>query len=460
MNQNTAAAGAIVPAPNTLPAAGDEAQDARDLARLSDTRGPIRLGFWVLIVGFGLFLAWAAWAPLDEGVSAPAHVSVESRRQTIQHMQGGVVRQLFAREGALVREGEVLVELDDAVTRANFESIRQNYLSQRALESRLLAEIGAAPAITFHPDLLGAKDPIAVQHVNVQQQLFAARRAAQAADLAALQETVNNGEQHMAGVRQMLAARRAQQALQAQHLTNVRTLADEGFAPRNQALTLEQQQAELRSAISDLETTLQRTQSASSEARLRLAQRRQEYLRESSSQLADVRSEVQANQEKLAAVGLELSRTQIKAPVAGQIIGLAANGPGSVVSPGQKLMDILPQGEATILEVKIPPHVIDRVAVGNEVEVRFSAFSHKPNLVVLGKLVSVSGDVVADPNAVGVTHYVGRAELTAQGLEALGSQAVQPGMTAEVLIKGGERSLLAYLLQPLTKRVAASMTEQ
>ena len=470
MNDNTSSAvapvppvGAAVPAPaaHGRPTAATEAQDARDVARMSDTRGPIWLGFWVLIVGFGLFLGWAAWAPLDEGVSAQAQVSVESRRKTIQHMQGGVVRQLLVKEGAEVKQGEVLIELDDSVSRAGFESIRQNYLSQRALESRLLAEIGGASSISFHPDLLNAKDPIAAQHMAVQQQLFMARRGAQSADMAALQESVNNNEAQMAGLRQVIAAKRAQQVLQTQQLSGVRTLADEGFAPRNQALAMEQSQAELRGTLSDLEGNLQRLQSSAAEGRLRIAQRRQEYVRESSSGLADVRREVQANQERLAAVTLELERTQIKAPVAGQVIGLAANGPGSVVSPGQRLMDILPRGEATILEVKIPPHVIDRVAVGNEVEVRFSAFAGKPHLVVLGKLVSLSGDVVVEnSNGQAANHYIGRVELTPAGLKALGDQTVQPGMTAEVLIKSGERSLLAYLMHPLLKRVSASMTEQ
>jgi len=438
-----------------------DAADAAIIARMSDTRGPIRLGFWVLIVGFGLFLAWAAWAPLDEGVSSQAVVSVESRRKTIQHLQGGVVHQLLVREGSEVKAGDVLVELDDSVTRASYESIRQNYLSQRAQESRVLAELGGAATISFHPDLLNAKDARDNQHMPAQQQLFNARRASQTAELAALQAAINSTEMQSVGMTQVLASRRAQQALQTQQLSGVRTLADEGFAPRNQALQMEQSQAELRANIADLEANVQRLQSAIAEGKLRMAQRRQDYTKESSAGLADVRREVQANQERLLAIGQELGRMQIKAPISGQVIGLAAGGVGSVVQAGQHLMDILPRGESTVLDVKIPPHVIDRVAVGSEVEVRFSAFANKPHLVVLGKLVSLSGDVVTESNGgMSSSHYVGRVELTPAGLKALGDQTVQPGMTADVLVKSGERSLLTYLLDPLLKRVASSMTEQ
>jgi len=438
-----------------------EAAVDAEQARLSDTRSPIRMGFWVLIVGFGLFMLWAAYAPLDEGVSASAVVAVETRRKPIQHMQGGVVKRLAVRDGAEVAEGDVLVELDDSVASANYENTLQAYLTQRALESRLLAESRGASTISFHPDLANSKDPLAEQHMALQQQLFTARRASQNADIAALEETGKSFEQQIVGMRQMLASRRAQQALQNKQFEAVSALAEEGFAPRNQALQLEQSQAEMRSSLAEMEANIQRLQSSAAESRLRLSQRRQEYAKEVSGTLAEVRGQVQANQEKLAAVGLELRRMHIRAPVAGQVIAMDVSGPGSVVAAGHRLMDILPSGETMLLDVKIPPHVIDRVAVGDEVEVRFSSFTSSPHLVVLGKLISLSGDAIAESSG-GITssHYNGRVELTPAGLKALGNNVVLPGMTADVLVKSGERSLLTYLMHPLTKRISASMTEQ
>jgi protease secretion system membrane fusion protein len=442
------------------PASPADVTDVDEAGLKSDSKPVIRLGFWVLIVGFGLFLLWAAFAPLDEGVAAPATVSIETRRKTIQHMVGGVVRSVEVKEGQQVKEGDVLVTLDDATVRANHEAVRQNYLSQRALESRLLAEISHAPSINFHPDLKASQDSIAAQHMQVQQQLFNSRRAAQQAELAAARQTITGTEGQIAGMRQMLESRRAQAGIQDEQVKNVRSLANEGWAPRNQALQLEQAQAELRTAMADLETNIQRSQSSIAELKLKIAQREQEYLKEVSTQLSEVRGEVQTNQERLVAIGSDLGRMQIKAPVAGQVIGLQLAGQGGVVQPGQHLMDIVPQGASLLLDAKIPPQVIDRVKVGELAEVRFSTFADAPQLVVHGKIVSLAGDSINEQVGQTVmTYYLARVALTPEGLKALGNRTLQPGMTAEVLVKTGERSLLTYLLHPLMKRISTAMTE-
>ncbi len=443
------------------PAPAADVTDVEESALKSDTKPVIRLGFWVLIVGFGLFLLWAAFAPLDEGVAAPATVAIETRRKTIQHMVGGVVQSVAVKEGQQVKQGDLLITLDDATIRANYEAVRQNYLSQRALESRLLAEISNVGAVKFHPDLLASKDPIAAQHMLVQQQLFNSRRASQQAEIAAARQSIAGTEGQIAGMRLMLESRRAQASIQDQQVKNVRSLADDGFAPRNQALQLEQTQAELRTTMADLQTNIQRSQSAIAELKLKIAQREQEYLKEVSTNLAEVRREVQANQEKLVAISTELGRMQIKSPVSGQVIGLQVAGQGGVVQPGQHLMDIVPLDAALLLDVKIPPQVIDRVKIGETAEVRFSTFADAPQLVVHGKIVSLAGDSINEQVGGAVqTYYLARVALTPEGQKALGNRTLQPGMTAEVLVKTGERSLLTYMLHPLMKRIATAMTEE
>jgi membrane fusion protein, protease secretion system len=448
-------------APTGAGRAANDISDVDGVELKTDTKPAIRFGFWVLIVGFGLFLLWAALAPLDEGVAAPATVSVETRRKTIQHMQGGVVKAVAAKEGAEVKQGDVLISLEDAAIRASYEAIRQNYLAQRAMESRLLAEIAGAPSVAFHEDLKGAGDAVAQQHMTVQQQLFKSRRAAQGAELAAARQAVTGLEKQIGGMQGMMETRRAQLSIQQRQLSNVQSLAEEGFAPRNQALQLEQAQAELRTNVADLQTNIVRAQNAIAETQLRIAQREQEYLKEVSAQLADVRREVQANQERLAAVTADLGRMQIRAPVSGQVLGLTVAGPGAVVQAGQRLMEVVPKGESLLLDSRIPPHVIDRVKVGDQVEVRFSAFANSPQLVVHGKIVSLAADAITEQvgNNV-VSYYLARVELTPEGRKSLGDRNLQPGMTADVLVKTGERSLLTYLLHPLVKRVAAAMTEE
>jgi len=411
-----------------------DVDSVRDLGDHTDTRAPIRLGFWVLVVGFGGFLLWTAVAPLDEGVSAQASVSIETRRKTIQHLSGGVVLQVLVKEGQWVKEGEVLVELDESVSKANFQAVRQNYMSQRATESRLLAELNGLPSIAFHPDLLKAAiDPLIQQHMQTQRDLFQSRRASNMASVL--------------GISTMLENRQSQAASQAQQMSAIKELAADGYAPRNQVLQMEQGQAELRAVIADL---------TASQSRVRL-----EYLKEVSTQLADVRREVQSGQEKLAAVTEDLARTQIRSPVEGQVVGLTVGTAGGVVTPGQRLMDVIPKGEALMVDAKIPPHVIDKVYVGEKVEVRFSTFANSPQLVLDGKLISVSSDVINEQTSMGtMSYYLARVEITPEGIRQLGKRVMQPGMPAEVLVITGERSVLTYLMHPLTKRMASAMKEE
>jgi protease secretion system membrane fusion protein len=411
-----------------------DVDDVKDLGDHTDTNAPIRLGFWVLVVGFGGFLLWSALAPLDEGVAAQASVSIETRRKTIQHLSGGVVHQVLVKEGQWVKEGEVLVELDESVSKANYQAVRQNYMGQRATESRLLAELQGLPAIVFHPDLLKASsDALVQQHMQTQRELFKSRRASNMASTL--------------GITTMLESRKAQAELQSQQLAAVRELAAEGYAPRNQVLQMEQAQAELRAVVADLNASQSRV--------------RQEYLKEVSTQLADVRREVQSGQEKLAAVSEDLARTHMRSPVEGQVVGLTLGSTGGVVTPGQRLMDIVPKGESLMVDAKVPPHVIDKVYAGEAVEVRFSTFANSPQLVLDGKLMSVSSDVLTEQTAMGnMSYYLARIEITPEGIKQLGKRVMQPGMPAEVLIKTGERSVLTYLMHPLTKRLASAMKEE
>lgn len=428
----------------------------------ADTRSVIRLGLWTVIVGFGAFLFWAGFAPLDEGVPVSAVVSIETKRKTIQHLSGGIVEKVVVREGQQVKAGDLLVELNEGSTRANFEAIRQNYMAQRAAESRLLAEVSGHAKIDFHADLkVAEKDPVIQQHITTQSQLFEARKAALASELSAIKENIAALNAQLSGIDQQLQSRKLQADKQAEQLKNLRELANEGYAPKNTVLQMEQTQAELRAMLADLKANRLKTQRAIAEMSMREAQRKQEALKESAAQLAEVRKEVQAGREKLEASGDELARVKITAPVDGQVVGISIASVGGVVTPGQKLMDIVPDSEGVLLDAKIQPQMIDRVRPGDKTDVRFSAFAHAPQLVVEAVVKSISKDAVTENTAMGnIAYYTARVQITPEGLKQLGQHQLQAGMPAEVLIKTGERSLLTYLLHPLLKRVAGAMTEE
>jgi len=427
----------------------------------SDTRAVARTGLWILALGFGGFLLWAGLAPLDEGVPTMGMVALDTKRKTVQHLSGGIVKEVLVQEGQQVKEGQALLRLDGAVAKANFEAVRQRYLGFRAMQSRLFAEQAGQGVIDFHPDVKAAlNDPLIQQQVSTQQQLIQARRAALAADLQGIEESMQGLKEQLGSYQNILVQRRSQLALLTEELNNTRGMVKEGYAPRNRQLELERMVAESNAAIADLTGNSLRVTRQVAELGQRSLARKQEYRKEIESQLADVTREVQSDAEKFVAVTADLNRMEIKAPANGQVVGLSVQTVGAVLQPGQKLLDVVPDQQTLLLEAHIPPHLIDKVQTGLMADIRFNAFAHSPQLVVDGKVLSVSGDLLSDPQQPQFSYYLARVQVTPSGMKTLGARQMQPGMPAEIVIKTGERSLLTYLLHPLTKRMAASMKEE
>lgn len=445
------------------------AQDARIVNALedqgprasSDTSSVARTGLWVLGLGFGGFLLWAALAPLDEGVPTIGMVTLDTKRKSVQHLSGGIVKEVLVQEGQQVKEGDPLLRLDGAVAKSNYESVRQRYLGYRTMQSRLFAEQTDRDVIEWHADVKAAMgDPLIKQQVSTQQQLIQARRAALAADLQGIEENSQGLKEQFNSYQNILVQRRSQLALLSEELNNTRGMVKEGYAPRNRQFELERMVAESNAAIEDLMGNSLRITRQIAELTQRSVARKQEYRKEVESQLADITREVQSDAEKFVAVTADLDRMEIKSPATGQVVGLSVQTVGAVLQPGQKLLDVVPDTQTLLLEAHIPPHLIDKVQNGLPADIRFNSFSNSPQLVVEGKVLSVSGDLLSDPQQPQYTYYLARLQVTPSGMKTLGQRQMQPGMPAEVVIKTGERSLLTYLLHPLTKRFAASLKEE
>ena len=435
--------------------------EAGGMRASSDTSAVARTGLWVLGLGFGGFLLWAAFAPLDEGVPTQGMVTLDTKRKTVQHLSGGIVKEVLVHEGQQVKEGDALLRLDGAVAKANYEAVRQRYLGYRAMQSRLFAEQASSAAIDFHPDVKAAmNDPLIKQQVNTQQQLIQARRAALAADLQGIEESVQGLKEQLGSYQNILVQRRSQLALLNEELTNTRGMVKEGYAPRNRQLELERMVAESNAAIADLLGNSLRVNRQVAELSQRSLARKQEYRKEVESQLADVTREVQSDAEKFVAVTADLDRMEIKAPASGQVVGLTVQTVGAVLQPGQKLLDVVPDSQTLLLEAHIPPHLIDKMHAGLSTDVRFNSFANAPQLVVEGKVLSVSGDLLSDPAQPQFSYFLARVQVTPEGMKTLGKRQMQPGMPAEIVIKTGERSMLTYLLHPLVKRMASSLKEE
>ena len=389
----------------------------------------------------------------------------------LQPHELGIVVEVVAEEGAAEVRGDVCREdvLEEHAPPARRAAaapvapavqdgeLRPHHVVEARV--RVQAEQRGHSSISLHPDVVqAARDPQIQLVVATQQQLFGSRRASLGADLQSMQENIAGQEGMILAYENMSANRKNQLALLTEELTNTKGLVAEGYAPRNRQLELERQVSEMGSALAELQGNLTRAKRAIAEVRQRMVARQQEFNKEVESTLADVGREVEADQEKYRAIQGDMGRLEIKAPAAGQVVGLTVQSIGAVIGAGQKLMDIVPKEQALLIEAKVAPHLIDKVRTGIPVDVRFSSFSNTPQLVVKGSVQSVSGDLIVEQN--GMAYYLARISITEEGFKALGDRQLQSGMPVEVIFITGKRSVLTYLLHPLMKRMAASMKEE
>lgn len=414
----------------------------------SDTTWSIRVGMLLLLFGFGSFMLWAWFAPLDEGVPAPGMVVVEGKRKTVQPMVGGVAKEIRVREAQAVKAGDVLIRLDDTIARANFDAALKVHYALLAEEARWQAEQSQKGDIRFPEALTQAADAPerAREFMQTQQSLFRARRAALQGELSILEESVRQQEELVKGLQEQVEFLRPQ-------LEGLRDLAKEGFMPRNRQLEMERQ-------FADLQANTARTRAVLASARLSLIQRRNDYRKEVETRLAEVKKDLANASERVRSTHEDLDRMVITSPADGAVTGLMVYTVGAAIGSGQKLMDIVPVGEGLILEVQIPSHLVDRLHAGLPADIQFQSFVNLPNLIIEGKLISVSADIIADTHQQNLPpYYLGRVEVTPEGMGQLGKHQLQPGMPASVVIKTGSRSLMDYLLKPLKRRIAQSLTE-
>ena len=442
-----------------------ESSEAAGAPLQIDTSSPIRWGIGVLFIGFGSFLLWAAFAPLDEGVPAQGTVSIDTKRKLVQHLSGGIVKEVNVKEGQLVKTGDVLLTLDNATAKARYEEMRQKYIGDRALENRLAAEQSGAKSIQFHEDLQSKhNDPLVQQHMHNQEMLLASRRASLNAELQSVEESIHGQEAQIQGLTGVLESRRAQLALLNEQLAGIRDLVTEGYAPKSQQRDLELRVAQATGDIADSQSGMLRAKHAIAELKQRSLMRREDYRKEVDTQMSQVRMEVDSNADKLKALSDDFDRTEVRSPVDGQVVGLQIQTIGSVIQPGQKILEVVPLNEGLLLEVKVAPQLIDRLHAGQAADIRFNSFANSPQLAVEGLVESISKDLLVEPGLnpmqAGATYYLARVTVTPKGLKTLDGRVLQSGMPVQVIVKTGERSLLTYLLHPFMKRLSASLKEE
>jgi protease secretion system membrane fusion protein len=428
----------------------------------TDARAYARMGWLIVLLGVGGFLLWALLAPLDKGVPMGGTVAKESNRQAVQHQAGGTIAQILVRDGDVVAAGQVLVRMNPVVAQSAVDMTDSQYLTALAVQARLEAEQAGAPSIRF-PEALDqrAGDARVAGIMGLQRGLLASRQASLRNELAGVDESIAGLKMQVQGLQASRDSKKEQVAILKEQLAGMRDLAKEGYVARNRLLDLERTDAQLGGAISEDIGNIGRAQRQVAELTLRKAQRLQDYQKEVRTQLTDVQREAEAQGARLQAQKFELSNVEVKAPAAGTVVGLAVFTPGGVVPAGFRMMDIVPSGDALVVEGQLPVNLVDRVHPGLKTELIFSAFNANRTPHIDGVVEQVAADRSVDERS-GTAFYKVRVKVTPKGARMVAEHHmdIRPGMPVELFVKTGERTMMNYLLKPVLDRARSALSEE
>jgi protease secretion system membrane fusion protein len=414
----------------------------------------------LIFVAFIAFFAWSVTAPLDAGVVMTGSVTVSGNRKAVQPQGGGVVQSILVKEGSTVKQGDVVIKINPLNSEANLTGAELQYINLLATESRLMAERVGAAEIQWRRELnrFGASDPRVSETKVIQQQLFNSRKLELESQQRILREQLAGQQAQAKSLVKVLAEKRSQMVLASQESRNIGQLAKEGYVPESQANATLRAQSGLESDLANMQAEISKNDSAIAATQLQMAQQRTAFLREVDNQMSEAQKNREAYLSRMQSLSFDRSLTEVRAPATGTVVGLKVNTVGGVITSGQVLMEIVPEDSHLIVEAQVPLASIDKVSVGLSTDLRFSAFNQNTTPVVPGVVKLVGADKLTAPSG-GTEYYLAQVEVTPEALKLLDKHRIQPGMPVEVIVKTGERSFMAYLLKPLTDRLARSFKD-
>lgn len=418
---------------------------------------PRRIGLMIAFIVFGLFGVWSVLAPIEGSVHAVGTITVKSYNSVIQHLEGGIVKEIRVQNGDAVDAGEVLLVMDSTQPLAQLEIATGQLISLSALEARLLAERDDLDSVVYPPSLqTGARGMQA--EMATQSQIFRARKAAREGAIAVLSQRIGQLESRIVGLQAVRASKNQLASSYAEELTDTRALLAEGFSDKLRLRELERNHALLTGEAAEMTATIAQIEIQMGETELEIIQLNNEFLTEVVGQLAETQNQLKDIRERVNALTDIVARTEVRAPVSGVVNGLQFHTIGGVIGPGTPIAEIVPQSSDLIVEAWVMPVDIDRVAIGQETMVRLPTFNSRTVPTLYGNVLTLSADAMTD-EASGRSYYVARVELNPESMDDLEGVALLPGMPAEVFITTPARTLMQYMLKPLTNSMARAFIE-
>ena len=429
-----------------------------DIRPRTSLRPPLLAGTAVALAFFAGFGGWAATAPLAGAAVAPALVAPEGSRKTVQHLEGGIVRRILVHDGSLVAAGQPLVELDDTRARAEHAALLAEWRAATASEARLLAEQVDRTEPAFPAELLDAarEDPALARMLAGEVDRLSTRRASLRDQQAILADRVAQAEAEITGLEAEIASANIQLGLIGEEIEIVERLLAKGLERKPRLLALLRSKTQIEGAIAA-------DRAAISRAGHVIAEARQHSLSLESSQADDIAAELGATRkglaglaERIRATADQLARIVVTAPVEGTVVNVRIKTIGGVIEPGAPLLDLVPAGGELLLEARVAPVDIDEVHPGLRAQVHLLAYNSRSLRRIEGEVRGVTADRLEDP-ATRQPYYLAKVAVDRAALPA--GITMTAGMPADVMIVTGERTLLHYLLRPITDTLRRGLRE-
>ncbi|MCY9846671.1 HlyD family type I secretion periplasmic adaptor subunit [Pectobacterium jejuense] len=440
--------------------ASEISEESMNQTARRDEKRAVRLGWLLVLAGFGGFLLWALFAPLDKGVMVNGSVVISGNRKVVQHNQGGIVDKIQVKDGDRVEAGQILLTLNEVDARSASEGLDGQYLQLVAREGRLLAEQQRLSDMVMTPRLQPLAEKPEMRVITaLQRDLLHSRQQSLKLEAEGMRSSIAGMEASLSAQRQVMSSKQKQRETLEQQLQGLRSLAAENYVPRNKMLENERLLAQLNGDIAQLAGDINRTRRDIEQQTLLIAQRQQEYDKEVNSELADVRallSDVGSKKEK---ADFNLANIQMRAPVSGTVVGLKVFTEGGVIAPGQTLLEIVPDDQPLLVDARLPVELVDKVWPGLSVELQFVAFNQSTTPRVAGTVELLSADRLLDERD-GSPYYSLRVQVDEAGKRALEGLEVKPGMPVQGFVRTGERSFVNYLFKPLMDRLHLALTEE
>jgi len=448
----------------TLPITIETAGKNRFMPPPVTARPPIdgltKIALLIVLIFVGGFGLWAAIAPLSSAAVAPGAVKVDSNRKTIQHLEGGIIREILVRDGDVVKQGQILLRLDSLDANSDRDARRAKLDALNAQEARLIAERDNKPSIAFPKELQSRRNDNSVREIlDGQDKIFSDHQRAMNDQIGVWVQRSEQYRAQIASLQSQITAVQKQIPLFEEQLRDQKFLFEKGLSLKPKMLELERQLVAAKGDIEANKGKVLSLQEQVGEADVQINAIRSAQAKAVSEELRDVQNKRSDAAEDLRKFVAKAGRTDVVAPQDGTILNMKFFTVGGVVAPGGAILDLVPLQDKMVLEVKVQPIDIDIVRPGLPATVRLVAYKQRITPTIQGAVTWVSADATTEEKT-NSTYYLARVEVDAAAMRHLPHVKLYPGMPVDVSIVTGERTMLAYIVQPLVDSFAHAFREE